>query len=240
MRVGFDEDFADGLDIAAPPRRCVAVTIRPPAFRAELAALTDGQRDCLRLVYQHMTSKDIARVLGVSPHTVDMRLRTAMKTLTVASRIEAARLLVQEEAGGEVMPDAYQPLIYHPPEIAGATDSLNLGLPASSGDDDSAHHNPSFRFSPDVGLPASGPPRLAGTSVPFETSHPASWPGAAVNDPQVDHGIGSRPLAGSRPWGKRNDLSIGARLGWIAFIAIGSSLAFGSLLGALAALKTLV
>ena len=48
-----------------------------------LAQLTDGQRDCLRLVYRHMTSKDIARTLGVSPHTVDMRLRTAMKVFEV-------------------------------------------------------------------------------------------------------------------------------------------------------------
>lgn len=239
MRVGFNEDFVDTLDIAAPPRRCVAVTTRPSSPREELSALTDGQRDCLRLVYQHMTSKDIARVLGVSPHTVDMRLRTAMKTLAVASRIEAARLLVQDEAGGEVLPDAYQPLIYQAPDVADAPESSNLGSPASSGDDDSAHHNPSFRFSPDVGLPASGPPRLAGTSVPFETSHPASWSGATVG-PNTDHGLEPRPLAGSRPWGKKNDLSIGARLGWIALIAIGSSLAFGSILGALAALKTLL
>ena len=91
MRVGFDEDFGNTLDIPAPPMRCVGVTIRPTP-NPDLAALTDGQRDCLRLVYNHMTSKDIARILGVSPHTVDMRLRTAMKTLSVGSRIEAARL----------------------------------------------------------------------------------------------------------------------------------------------------
>ncbi|GGE06126.1 hypothetical protein GCM10011529_10640 [Polymorphobacter glacialis] len=234
MRIGFDEELADTLDIPAPARRCVVVTTRPPLPQPDLSALTDGQRDCLRLVYQHMTSKDIARILGVSPHTVDMRLRTAMKVLSVGSRIEAARLLVQDEAGGEVMPDAYQPLIYQVPDVADVTNSVNLGSPASSGDDDSAHHHPMSRFSPDVGLPASGPPRLAGTSMPFEMSQQASWAGASVHDPDT------RSLAGSRPWGKKNDLSIGARLGWILLIAIGSSLAFGSLLGALAALKTLL
>lgn len=240
MRVEFSDVIADGLDFHAPTRCRVAVTTHAPQgpqpLPAELANLTDGQRDCLRLVYRHMTSKDIARILGVSPHTVDMRLRTAMKVLSVASRIEAARLLVQEEAGGEVLPDAYQPLVYHAPDVAPGPETPNLASPGSSGSDDSAHHIPSFSFNPVVGLPASGPPRLAGTSVPFETVHPSSGTGAAV----TDHGIGTRPLAGSRPWGKKNDLSIGARLGWIVFIAIGSSLAFGSILGALAALKTLL
>jgi DNA-binding CsgD family transcriptional regulator len=239
MRVGFDEDFGNTLDIPAPPRRCVGVTIRPTS-NPDLALLTDGQRDCLRLVYNHMTSKDIARVLGVSPHTVDMRLRTAMKTLNVGSRIEAARLLVQEEAGGEVVPDAYQPLIYHPPEIAGEAESAKLGSPASSGGQPGAangtQHEASLLFSPDAGPSAFGPPRIADASVPFGTQYPASGSGAAAVDP----GIGSRSLAGSRPWGTKNNLGIGARLGWIAVIAIGSSLAFGSILAALAALKALI
>lgn len=238
MRVGFDEDFGNTLDIPAPPRRCVGVTIRPTS-NPDLAALTDGQRDCLRLVYNHMTSKDIARILGVSPHTVDMRLRTAMKTLSVGSRIEAARLLVQEEAGGEVLPDAYQPLIYHPPEIAGEAETAKLGSSASSGGDEIARatrHKPNLRFSPDAGPSAFGPPRIADASVPFGTQYPTSGSGAAAVDP----GIGSRSLVGSRPWGGRNNLGIGARLGWIAIIAIGSSLAFGSILAALAALKTLI
>jgi hypothetical protein len=56
----------------------------------------------------------------------------------------------------------------------------------------------------------------------------------------VDPDIGSRSLVGSRPWGERNDLELGQRLGWIAIIAIGSSLAFGSILAALAALKALI
>jgi hypothetical protein len=42
------------------------------------------------------------------------------------------------------------------------------------------------------------------------------------------------------PWGKRNDLSIGARLGWIFVIAVGSAMGFGAILAALAALKNLI
>jgi DNA-binding CsgD family transcriptional regulator len=234
MRVGFAENLAPGLDIAAPSRRCVVVTTRPSSPNQDVALLTEGQRDCLRLVYNHMTSKDIARILQVSPHTVDMRLRTAMKTLSVGSRIEAARLLVQEEAGGEVLPDAYQPLIYHPPEIAGGGDSATLVSPASSEGFGSAHE-PGLRFSPDVDPTAYGPPRASAASITFETAHPSSWAGTA--DGNADDS--TRSLAGSRPWGRRNDLSIPARLGWIFGIAVGSALAFGSVLGALAALKTL-
>lgn len=235
MRVEFCDDVVEAIDIAAPPRCRVAVTTHKSSPPPELALLTDGQRDCLRLVYNHMTSKDIARVLGVSPHTVDMRLRTAMKTLSVGSRIEAARLLVQDEAGGEIAPDCYQPLIYHPPEIVPTSESVMLGGPASSEVNDSAHDDQALRFSPVVDPTVSGPPRMTVASVFSETEHSTSWAGAAATDP----GIGSRPLIGSVPWGKKNDLSIGARLGWIVLIAIGSSLAFGSLLGAIAALKTL-
>lgn len=239
MRVEFYDELGDALDIAAPARCRVAVTTRPTSLPAELDQLTDGQRDCLRLVYRHMTSKDIARVLGVSPHTVDMRLRTAMRTLSVGSRIEAAQLLFQQDAAEGTdafgLPDGYQPLIYHTPDVAPDAETPNLVSPASAGSDDGAHHDHFSRLSPDVGLSASGPPRLADTSTPYEP-HPSSWSGAAAIEP----GFGTRSLAGSRPWGARNDLSIGARLGWILFIAIGSALAFGSILAALASLKTLL
>ena len=239
LNVDFCDDSADSLDFVEPSARRVAVTIRQTPTPLALAQLTDGQRDCLRLVYGHMTSKDIARVLGVSPHTVDMRLRTAMRVLAVGSRIEAARLLMYEDSANGVgfdhPPEAYQPLIYHAPDVAPGPDTPILVSPASNGSDDSAQHNLNARFSPVVGPPANGPPRMAGAS-PFATQHPASWSGATVVDP----GLGTRPLSGSLPWGKRNDLGIGARLAWIALIAIGSALGFGAVLGALAALKTLL
>lgn len=235
MRIGFDEDLANSLDIAAPTGRCVAVTIRPNSLPPELAQLTDGQRDCLRLVYQHMKSKDIARQLGVSPHTVDMRLRTAMKTLSVASRIEAARLLVQQEAGG-IDVDAYQPLIYHTPDVVSSAESATFGSPASTETADPAHQDTQSRFSPNVDPNGSGPPRDTLASVPYGTAHPSSRTGAGVT--RTD--ISSRPLAGSLPWGKKNTLGIGARIGWIFGIAVGSAMAFGAILAALASLKTLL
>ncbi|WP_199555451.1 helix-turn-helix transcriptional regulator [Sandaracinobacteroides hominis] len=68
--------------------------------------LTEGQKECLRLVYTHLTSKEIARVLGISPHTVDQRLKQALKTIGVPSRTEAAKMLIATEGSG------YQRLVY--------------------------------------------------------------------------------------------------------------------------------
>ncbi len=225
----------------------------------QLAQLTDGQRDCLRLVYRHMTSKDIARTLGVSPHTVDMRLRTAMKVLDVPSRIDAARLLVHTEAaeiaGGSARiakessaAELYQSLIYQSSDVVGAPEFAIVGAPASTRSDENAIPLSDPRIKPVVGPPASGPPRLAGASTFFDASSQAS-PAATAAPPMPDTtgtitGWHAASLAGapgvSLPWGQRNDLSITARLTWIASIAIGSALAFGAILGALEALKRLL
>jgi DNA-binding CsgD family transcriptional regulator len=246
MRVDFSGETGASLDIPAPAMCRIAVTTRPNPKTADLALLTDGQRDCLRLVYQHMTSKDIARVLGVSPHTVDMRLRTAMRTLQVANRIDAARLLVKEEAGGDVMPDVYQPLIYQSPELVPPANPSILTTPASGGSDDT---DPSrFGLSPDVGPPASGPPRLAGASMPNYREHPVDAADAMALDSGRMALASAGPLAGSfrdsaaigLPWGRRNNLSVGLRVAWIFLIAVGSALGFGAVLAAMAALKSLI
>jgi DNA-binding CsgD family transcriptional regulator len=57
--------------------------------------LTAGQLDCLRLVDQHLSSKEIAAELNISPHTVDQRIRNALATLGVERRTPAARLVSQ-------------------------------------------------------------------------------------------------------------------------------------------------
>ena len=43
--------------------------------------LTQGQLECLHLVDQHLSSKEIAVELNISPHTVDQRIRGALATL---------------------------------------------------------------------------------------------------------------------------------------------------------------
>lgn len=63
----------------------------------QIDELTDAQRECLRLVLAHKTSKQISRELGLSHHTVDQRLRFAIKTLGVQNRTEAALMLAEAE-----------------------------------------------------------------------------------------------------------------------------------------------
>ncbi len=58
-----------------------------------VARLTPGQLDCLRLVDQHLSSKEIATELHISPHTVDQRIRQALQILGVERRAQAARIV---------------------------------------------------------------------------------------------------------------------------------------------------
>ena len=52
--------------------------------------LTEKQRACLDLLIEHKTSKEIARLLDISKHTVDQRLTTARDVLGAGDRNEAA------------------------------------------------------------------------------------------------------------------------------------------------------
>ena len=96
-----------------------------------LARLSEAQLLCLRMVFMHMSSKDIARELKISPHTVDQRLKAAIQILGVDSRVEAARLLARAEGG-----DTYQPLVYQPPDIAGHPPIAPIPVLVDHGDAD--------------------------------------------------------------------------------------------------------
>lgn len=61
--------------------------------------LTARQQQCLRLVAAPATSKQIARELGISSHTVDEHIREALATLGLSDRMEAARLFLAYEGG---------------------------------------------------------------------------------------------------------------------------------------------
>lgn len=77
-----------------------------------LKQLSAGQKICLSLVAQHFSSKEIALELGVSPHTVDQRIRAALRKLRVAHRRDAALLLLRHE-GPLLVPE--QGLVRGPP-----------------------------------------------------------------------------------------------------------------------------
>jgi DNA-binding CsgD family transcriptional regulator len=75
-----------------------------------VARLSQGQLDCLRLVDQHLNSKEIAAELHISPHTVDQRIRQALQILGVERRAQAARIVAQYSG-------PYQRLIHQSPYI---------------------------------------------------------------------------------------------------------------------------
>ena len=74
------------------------------------AKLSQGQLDCLLLVDQHLSSKEIAAELNISPHTVDQRIRLALQVLGVERRAHAARMVAARHP-------AYQRLIHQSPHI---------------------------------------------------------------------------------------------------------------------------
>lgn len=77
-----------------------------------ISLLSAAQIETLRLVFEHKNSKEIARLMNVSPHTVDERVRRSLKKLNVSNRVEAATILARNGVFDDVTP--YQPLTYQP------------------------------------------------------------------------------------------------------------------------------
>lgn len=175
--------------------------------------LTEAQRICLRMVLMHLSSKDIARELGISPHTVDQRLRMAIQVLGVANRFEAARILARYESPNAYQP-TYQSAVYQTPHVAPAAVHATVGSSDMSG----------ARQGGDTGFHGSA---VREEQIAFRTPAFAAGGGHFVNLPIPT------------PGRERNDLNIVQRLGWIVSIAIASALAFGGLLAGLDALKRL-
>ncbi len=109
MLRGVSAAVEDSDDAPDAPRELRVV--RPTAeMTARVRRLTPGQLDCLRLVDQHLNSKEIAVELGISPHTVDQRVRQALAILGVERRSQAARMVSQHSG-------PYQRLIHQTPHI---------------------------------------------------------------------------------------------------------------------------
>jgi DNA-binding CsgD family transcriptional regulator len=81
-----------------------------------LASLTDKQREVLDLLLEHKTSKEIARALQISPHTVDQRIQFAKDKLGVATRNEVA-------AAYRRLSEVYGRMTYGHLRIARSTDT---------------------------------------------------------------------------------------------------------------------
>ena len=67
-------------------------------LKADVERLTDRERETLRLLGQGHEAKSIACALDLSVNTVNERLRSARRKLSVSSSREAARLLLGYEA----------------------------------------------------------------------------------------------------------------------------------------------
>ena len=76
-----------------------------------LADLTAKQREVLDLLIQHKTSKEISRILGISPHTVDQRIMLARAKLHVSTRGEVAQAY-------RILIDTYERSVYKESHVA--------------------------------------------------------------------------------------------------------------------------
>ncbi|MEA3060374.1 MAG: hypothetical protein QOJ94_155 [Sphingomonadales bacterium] len=177
-----------------------------------ISRLTEQQRICLRHVFAHRTSKEIAPLLGIEPGSVDQHIKAAMRTLDVPDRRTAARLLAEhEELAAAPVPrpaPPIQPLVYQSPGIAPGIDPAMMGPPIESGPQ---------RF---IGLPGD-------TMREEQAGFSFVRPGGA---PTLPLSIGN-----NRP----SDLNWLLRLVWIVAIAIGVAVAFGGLVSGVEALVRL-
>ena len=173
--------------------------------------LNEGERDCLRLVAQGLVSKEIARHLDLSPHTVDDRIRTACRKLKVRRRSQAAHLLASLEGvvvkgeNGDTSKLRY--------EKSGMEEALDAGeervsAGEGSGSDDLEHQRPARAESSSDS--ASGGSRLA------------------VHHPYAIF------------FGGRNRRPIILRLLYFALIVIGIGLAYGGIANGLTELSRIL
>ncbi|GAA3996803.1 hypothetical protein GCM10022211_02430 [Sphingomonas humi] len=179
------------------------------------AQLSRGQLEVLCLVNRHLSSKEIAAELGISSHTVDQRVRGAIRTLGVSRRSEAARLIAEHEAAhagddaGQVPgKTAYQRLIHQLPHIDAAPDQ-----PQSEG------------------------------AVSSQIRHADRTGGTGTGRLETEQSsLRSRPplLPWSTPQQARNVWSVGQRLAAVVGVAIMSSFSVGMLLAGLESLSRLV
>lgn len=73
--------------------------------------LTEKQLETLDLLAKHMTSKEISRSLGISPHTVDQRIESAKRKFGASTRGELAQAYLRVRA-------TYERLTHENPRIA--------------------------------------------------------------------------------------------------------------------------
>jgi DNA-binding CsgD family transcriptional regulator len=215
--------------------------------------LTQRERDCLALVANHLKSKEIGKELGLSHHTVNQHIASAVRRLKVANRFKAAARYAQYMRGLEAENLANTGHI--PKNRDGANYSVGIapGAPSGfygSGTEGDFNEPGQSRTGASAGRAGDGKPRLAtddlgdgfGRSTGSGGGLPQGWPGAdhglsptqavdifaARRDlaPDFHHGHGSagRVLPTLNPI---NDLPVGTRLMFVVGGVVVLSLVFG-------------
>lgn len=95
-----------------------AITLNTTNSIDRFDSLSEPQKECLRLVAALRSSKEIARILDISPHTVDQRLKRAQTILGASSRAEAARMFTRHDkhhAAGD--PILYDDLVHQSSDL---------------------------------------------------------------------------------------------------------------------------
>lgn len=83
-----------------------------------IAQLTQPQIDVLTRVAQFKSSKQIARELGISHHTVDQRIRSVIEKMGVETRADAARAFIYARDYKDLSdPKICESLAYQIPDI---------------------------------------------------------------------------------------------------------------------------
>ena len=101
---------------------------------AKLQALTEKEKQTLRLVVRGHDAKSMARHLGLSVHTINERLRDARRKLEVSSSREAARLLLNAEGD--------DPQNLADEQIGEALPPANMGQDSAPGSDHGRRQRP--------------------------------------------------------------------------------------------------
>jgi DNA-binding CsgD family transcriptional regulator len=175
-----------------------------------VARLSPGQLDCLRLVNEHLSSKEIAAELKISPHTVDQRIRGALQTLGVERRSQAARMVAQyAPQDGAPHSTPHQRLIHQSPYVEAEP---NRAQPMGTVSHQIRHADR-----------AGG----AGAAGFITEQRPASF------RPSLQMPFATR----SNP---RNEMSVAQRLLWIVLIATGAAFSAGMYLAGLESLARLL
>ena len=146
-----------------------------PELAARVARLSPGQMDCLRLVDQHLSSKEIAVELKISPHTVAQRMRGALQLLHVDRRTQAARVVAQ-------VCGPYQRLIHQSPHVEPAPSERH---PESAVSQQIRHADRAGEFG-SAGLITEQRPASIRTSLPL--------PFATRSNPRNEMSVGQRLL----------------------------------------------